>query len=83
MDVAVRTVGTSTIGTDAFDEETDGGGFVAFGQMDTGKGNLFEAEGAMALLAMEMGVLVVVCRVVVALAELITDALAASFNDVY
>ena len=83
MDVAVRTVGASAIGTDAFDEETDGGGLVTLGQMDIGQGNFFEAEGAMALLAMEMGVLVVVCRVVVALAELITDTLAASFNDVY
>ena len=51
--------------------------------MDIGQGHLFKAEGAMTLLTMEMCVLVVVCRVVVALAEFITDALAASFYDMY
>lgn len=83
MDVGVRMVGASAIGTDAFDDEADRGGLVTLGQMDIGQGHLFKAEGAMTLLTMEMCVLVVVCRVVVALAEFITDAFAASFYDMY
>ena len=83
MDVGVGLVGASAIRTDAFDDEADRGGLVTLGQMDIGQGHLFKAEGAMTLLTMEMCVLVVVCRVVVALAEFITDAVTGIFQNVH
>jgi hypothetical protein len=36
MDVGVGTIGAGAIGTDAFDDEADRGGFVTLGQMDGG-----------------------------------------------
>jgi hypothetical protein len=58
--------------------------FVAGGQLYSGNGDIGKAESAVAMLAVEVGVLVVILDMaVVAVAQFVAYAVAAILNDVY
>lgn len=62
--------------TNAVKDEIGTSCLVAVGQADVGNGNVFEAEGQAAMLAMEMHVHVVVLGMIAAVAELVAGAFA-------
>ena len=69
------------VGTEAAEHEVDGGGFEAFGEGDGGKWGVFEAVGLLALLTEEMGMLVIVLFVVVAMTQFVLHSFAAALDD--
>lgn len=69
--------------TDALDDVVHGGHLIAVGQGDEGHFGIVEAESAMALLAIEVWVLVVVDVVVVAAAQFVAHAVASVFDDMH
>lgn len=69
------------VGTEAAEHEVDGRGFEAFGEGDGGEWGVFKAVGLLALLTEEMGMLIIVLFVVVAMTQFVLHALAATFDD--
>ncbi len=69
------------VGTEAAEHEVDGGGFEAFGEGDGGEWGVFEAVSLLALLTEEMGMLIIVLFVIVAMTQFVLHALAATFDD--
>ena len=67
------------LGADAFDHVVDGFGLESVGQCDCGDWNILKAEGAVADLAVEMYVAVVI-DVTVGVAEFVSDPFAAVIN---
>lgn len=80
--VGVGTGSSGAVGTDSLDEVVETRSFVALGQGDDGYGDVPKTERAMAALAMEVGMLVIVLVVAVALTELVVYAFAAALDDV-
>ena len=73
-----------TVGTDALDHIVDALKPIAIGEDDGGDGGVAQAEGAMAALAIEVHMLVVVAVVtVVTMTKLIAHAVATVLDDVH
>ena len=67
---------TPAVGTDTFDQIVDSPRLEAFRHSNRRDGRVFEAEGAVALFAVEMDVDIVVPVFVMAVAEFVADAVA-------
>ena len=74
----------ATFRTKALGHVVDAGQGIARRQLNGGDGHVGETEGAMAALAVEVNVLVVILDVaVVAVAQLVAHAVAAVLNDMH
>lgn len=67
--------------TDAPKHQVDGGRLEALWEVDDGEGHILKTVRLLALLTEEMGMLVVILFMVVAMTQLILHTLAAAFDD--